>query len=878
MANPLTYVKDYDFSAFQELRPSTPLPGDRLDVELQNIEDALDSVIAAVANVRRSDGKLQNAVVMPESLSDELLQLMSGTIPPPDTGLLFLLDGVEVGRARTFDLTGTGASLAIENNVATLDVPGATAGAKTFATGQALRDDETASYPVGTILSVAAESTSYIVASPVVTDQDLTTTGGVKAYENGPVFSDMYRLRAALIRGDLRDGQQVSCYGQSYTVDSTATGLESAFWDFGVDGLRRIGDHPDNVYLMTAFPDQDRTHQNMYLSRNGSTLRRLNQFPIKRGEGGANTGGRDSQPFWSRKVGQIIMPVTGPNGSPYDFSFYFMNALGDPEIVNCQIPGTNQYGGVRDTVLPGATRAADTIWGPRFHNVGDAVWMTISLRTQDNYEDGFGNDSQTMRPYLAEVLAINDTPGAQSITLGPPVAMDIATPTTAMLEPDITQGDDGTWFVCIKNSENRNIEIHSGPSLFARFTKLVTLDLDNTPDPDDETDPNNTLDSLEGPIWVRRVYYDAATGAKRLQISVQAAHNRGPTNELIGVPVEFISSGGPEGPYGPAQDVNNGHSMRNGDIVNIALEPDPRALPALLAAAASYGGQYPAQVERAILLPEGTKELTPQQDVLYVVDGADYVCDLTIDAIEGRRFWLGCLSPSAGTKINVQNNANCVGPVVVGGNGFEIREVLYVEDILDKYLVTSSYLDGSGGSGLSDWSEDANGNFIPTVDGKSIGNSDNRVRGLVFQARKADGTVGTNHAEAFRAENGAPKFGAIGDTTTNNGEDFAMYETFYTPGITSGVHIWNPGLGCGMRFAALTGDLEIDMANMKNGFGFGFYIPQANSHTLTLTTSDTIEWITSPDPAVLSGGHAGAVLIGLRQISGGLILGAAVEK
>ena len=66
MAEPTEYDKDYDFSAFQSTKPDEPLPGDRLDTELQNIETALDETQGALRDIRRSDGKLQNSVVTPE--------------------------------------------------------------------------------------------------------------------------------------------------------------------------------------------------------------------------------------------------------------------------------------------------------------------------------------------------------------------------------------------------------------------------------------------------------------------------------------------------------------------------------------------------------------------------------------------------------------------------------------------------------------------------------------------------------------------------------------------------------------------------------------------------------------------------------------------
>lgn len=79
MANPTSYAVAYDFSGFQALNPATPLPGTALDVELAAIAAAVGSVIAALADVRRSDGGVQNGVVTLDSLDAQLQALLGGT-------------------------------------------------------------------------------------------------------------------------------------------------------------------------------------------------------------------------------------------------------------------------------------------------------------------------------------------------------------------------------------------------------------------------------------------------------------------------------------------------------------------------------------------------------------------------------------------------------------------------------------------------------------------------------------------------------------------------------------------------------------------------------------------------------------------------------
>jgi hypothetical protein len=75
MANPTPYSPSYGFTGFQSENPTDPLPGNRLDTELFNVEQTTDELINALGEVRRSDGALQNGIVTPESMSTSALAL-----------------------------------------------------------------------------------------------------------------------------------------------------------------------------------------------------------------------------------------------------------------------------------------------------------------------------------------------------------------------------------------------------------------------------------------------------------------------------------------------------------------------------------------------------------------------------------------------------------------------------------------------------------------------------------------------------------------------------------------------------------------------------------------------------------------------------------
>lgn len=82
----LPYNVTYSFSGYQAINPSKPLPAPELDNQLANVAASVQSIIAAVNQVRRSDGAIQNSVVTFDSLDPQLAAIIGGTndITVPD--------------------------------------------------------------------------------------------------------------------------------------------------------------------------------------------------------------------------------------------------------------------------------------------------------------------------------------------------------------------------------------------------------------------------------------------------------------------------------------------------------------------------------------------------------------------------------------------------------------------------------------------------------------------------------------------------------------------------------------------------------------------------------------------------------------------------
>ncbi|MER8374428.1 hypothetical protein [Mesorhizobium sp. M1406] len=78
----------YDYVAFQQEQQQNPFPGSQLKNDLANLKKGVDETIDALADVRRSDGKLQNQSVTPDSLTPATLALITGEGATGPTGAI----------------------------------------------------------------------------------------------------------------------------------------------------------------------------------------------------------------------------------------------------------------------------------------------------------------------------------------------------------------------------------------------------------------------------------------------------------------------------------------------------------------------------------------------------------------------------------------------------------------------------------------------------------------------------------------------------------------------------------------------------------------------------------------------------------------------
>lgn len=78
MADPTRYQPSYSFTGWQVSDPRRPLPAQRVDIEFQNLALTTDEIIAALGQIRRSDGKLASQLVTFESLTPAVRAAIGG--------------------------------------------------------------------------------------------------------------------------------------------------------------------------------------------------------------------------------------------------------------------------------------------------------------------------------------------------------------------------------------------------------------------------------------------------------------------------------------------------------------------------------------------------------------------------------------------------------------------------------------------------------------------------------------------------------------------------------------------------------------------------------------------------------------------------------
>lgn len=184
-------------------------------------------------------------------------------------------------------------------------------------------------------------------------------------------FTSRQQLVAAMPL--LPAGQRVTVAGEPYIVDPSATGMDSAMWDTGVNGVRSP-DRPVNAWVSAFHNTNSPRELKLYSSADGVSFRRLNDMPLLSG-GAPMGGGNPVLKFWN---GYFYLLSEGYSYGSFDFIIYRSQDLTTWQRFNCKAGSTAVASA--SVPAPGATVPASEVWGADMEFGPDGtldVWITL---------------------------------------------------------------------------------------------------------------------------------------------------------------------------------------------------------------------------------------------------------------------------------------------------------------------------------------------------------------------------------------------------------------------------------------------------------------------------------------------------------------------
>lgn len=452
------------------------------------------------------------------------------------------------------------------------------------------------------------------------------------ALRSVPEYSSRDQLVAALPQ--LPAGMRVRADGISYLVDPTATGMASAMWDIGADGVT-TDDRPANAYV-AGFHDMNSPRViRLYSSTDGLAWRLLNDLPLE-ADGGTIYGGN---PVIAYRDGWFYLLVSYVVRGVTDFRIYKTRDFTTFRQFDC----TAGAAAVNSATVPapGASWPADEIWGAEmvFTPEGQMhVFLTINYGapTTDAYGLEIGN-RRIWRTVCTDLDAM--TFSAPSLVLPGGDNM-------GMIDAAVTRTP-GKWVFTVKNEFDKTIRVYDGPSVSGPWTFREVV--------------SNPTYKIEGSCIVpRRLANGSAvwdmffeghdTIAENVRSRRMIAH-RGATNPSAwgATAATFLQSS---------------VGIRHGTPLNLGFE-DPAAWRAFARfGAASAGASVPqAGIEQEMLA--GNRSIVPQEGMVYLVT-ADTGTNLTVLDSPASHFYVACMSNNMVAGINVLPGS------AMGAGGFTV--------------------------------------------------------------------------------------------------------------------------------------------------------------------------------------------------------------
>jgi len=461
-----------------------------------------------------------------------------------------------------------------------------------------------------------------------------------------PTFAS--RMSAAAIVQQFPDGREISIEGIRYIVDSAATGMNSAMWDMGVDGVR-CPDLPDNSFLFLSF-DQDISGGKVRLLVGQTTkeMHHLNTLPLEFGNGVAMGGLSPSITF---KDGVWYFINAAYVVGTRDFAVFRSRDLITWDRTFCNFgpdPITDA-----NTPLPGGSSPPDFFWGAEgFFDTDGTLYVFASVRYGADFTDAFGNTVKHFRTYMSRCNDLN------ALTFDEPVAIDPDGDTQSLIDPHIVRGEDGRYCLSLKDEDTKRIRIYFGASINGPWTFSNEV-----------SDPNF---KIEGQSIVPRRYLSGGSVSIAYDMLVDAHNDIDGVRSVL--PLRYTATD-LAGPWSAGEMVLSSMPVRHGTLVNLSMM-DPAAHASVRAAMAAYGGAPVAFNKTAVQLTTGPNTIYPQEGGVYYVTGIGNAADVTIKEGPADSFWLGCFSIAQGTGINVLNAFAVTSPFSLGFGSGSDRMVL----------------------------------------------------------------------------------------------------------------------------------------------------------------------------------------------------------
>lgn len=491
-------------------------------------------------------------------------------------------------------------------------------------------------------LSESASQIDTVAANISAVDDVADDMASVKAVaENLPsvigAVPTQYPTRAALAAAlpSLPTGQIVTVDDVPYQVDPTATGMSSAMWDIGINGVRAV-DRPLNAYI-AAFHDHNSPRViRIYSSADGKAWRLLNTLPLEYDAGVINGG----NPVIAYRDGWFYMLVSFTSVGNYDFRIYktrdFTSFQGP---FNCNLGPTPVSSNTNPA--PGGSVPANEVWGAEmvFTPTGE-MHVFASIPYGPDITDIRGRTIGNRRTYRAKCNNL------AALTFDAPQIVLPGGDNWSMIDASATRVPNG-WLLNIKDSTKQTIRVYTGTSIEGPWSF--------------QEEVANPSYAIEGSSIVPR---RLSTGAVAWDMYAEA-HNTIP--DWIAAQQIMVYRGGisPAG-WGAITPtwLKSTRGIRHGTPLNLGFE-DPAAYRAFQRLATVAAGGAVETNEQWNELMSGARSIVPNPGAVYFVTGGT-VTNLTILDSVADEFFLAVLSTNPVAGINIIDNGKVLGSVAIG--------------------------------------------------------------------------------------------------------------------------------------------------------------------------------------------------------------------